>query len=32
VFVVEDLLFLLPLRYEDRTQLVKLGALVPGMR
>ena len=32
MFVVEDLLFLLPLRYEDRTQLVKLGALVPGMR
>jgi len=29
---VEDLLFLLPLRYEDRTQLVKLGALVPGER
>ena len=25
IFVVEDLLFLLPLRYEDRTQLVKLG-------
>ena len=29
---VEDLLFLLPLRYEDRTQLVKIGALVPGQR
>jgi len=29
---VEDLLFLLPLRYEDRTQLVKLGALQPGQR
>ena len=29
---VEDLLFLLPLRYEDRTQLVKLGALVAGAR
>jgi len=29
---VEDLLFLLPLRYEDRTQLVKLGALVAGNR
>ena len=27
---VEDLLFLLPLRYEDRTQLVKIGALVAG--
>ena len=32
VFRVEDLLFLLPLRYEDRTQLVKLGALTPGIR
>ena len=30
--VVEDLLFLLPLRYEDRTQLVKIGALVSGAR
>jgi ATP-dependent DNA helicase RecG len=29
---VEDLLFLLPLRYEDRTQLVKIGALQPGQR
>ena len=29
---VEDLLFLLPLRYEDRTQLVRLGALVAGER
>jgi ATP-dependent DNA helicase RecG len=29
---VEDLLFLLPLRYEDRTQLVKIGALQPGHR
>ncbi len=29
---VEDLLFLLPLRYEDRTQLVKLGALAAGQR
>jgi ATP-dependent DNA helicase RecG len=29
---VEDLLFLLPLRYEDRTQLVKLGALEAGKR
>ena len=29
---VEDLLFLLPLRYEDRTQLVKIGALIPGTR
>ena len=32
LYRVEDLLFLLPLRYEDRTQLVKLGALVPGSR
>lgn len=29
---VDDLLFLLPLRYEDRTQLVKVGALSPGSR
>ena len=29
---VEDLLFLLPLRYEDRTQLVKIGALIAGSR
>ena len=29
---VDDLLFLLPLRYEDRTQLVKIGALVAGKR
>lgn len=29
---VEDLLFLLPSRYEDRTELKKLGSLVPGMR
>ncbi len=29
---VDDLLFLLPLRYEDRTQLVKLGALEAGSR
>jgi len=32
LFRVEDLLFLLPLRYEDRTQLVKLGALEIGTR
>ncbi len=32
VFAIEDLLFLLPLRYEDRTQLVKLGALGTGNR
>jgi ATP-dependent DNA helicase RecG len=29
---VEDLLFLLPLRYEDRTQLIKIGALIAGAR
>ena len=29
---VEDLLFLLPQRYEDRTTLVRCGALVPGTR
>ena len=29
---VDDLLFLLPLRYEDRTQLVKIGALATGER
>src|SRR5690606_14544244 len=29
---IEDLLFLLPLRYEDRTRLAKLGELRPGMR
>ncbi|HEX7061586.1 MAG TPA: ATP-dependent DNA helicase RecG [Woeseiaceae bacterium] len=28
----EDLLFLLPLRYEDRTRLAKLGELSAGMR
>ena len=32
LFYVEDLLFLLPLRYEDRTQLVKIGSLVAGTR
>jgi ATP-dependent DNA helicase RecG len=32
LFRVEDLLFLLPIRYEDRTQLVKIGALVTGDR
>jgi ATP-dependent DNA helicase RecG len=32
LFRVEDLLFLLPLRYEDRTQLVRLGALEHGKR
>ena len=29
---VEDLLFLLPLRYEDRTQLVRIGAAEAGRR
>jgi len=29
---LEDLLFLLPNRYEDRTTLVKIGALQPGSR
>jgi len=32
LFRVEDLLFLLPLRYEDRTQLIKIGALAAGTR
>ena len=32
LFGIEDLLFLLPLRYEDRTQLVKLGELTAGTR
>jgi len=32
LFRVEDMLFLLPLRYEDRTQLVRIGALQPGVR
>ena len=32
LFAVEDLLFLLPLRYEDRTQLIKLGSLEGGNR
>ena len=29
---VDDLLFLLPLRYEDRTQLLRIGALEAGVR
>jgi ATP-dependent DNA helicase RecG len=29
---VEDLLFLLPNRYEDRTNLVRIGSLQPGQR
>ncbi len=28
----DDLLFVLPLRYEDRTRVVPIGALQPGMR
>jgi len=32
LYRVEDLLFLLPLRYEDRTQLVPLGGLEVGKR
>src|SRR5882757_11206249 len=29
---VQDLLFVLPLRYEDRTQVCQIGALLPGVR
>jgi ATP-dependent DNA helicase RecG len=29
---VQDLLFLLPIRYEDRTRLAEIGTLRPGMR
>jgi len=32
VVQVQDLLFVLPLRYEDRTTVVRIGALLPGMR
>lgn len=32
LYRVEDLLFLLPLRYEDRTQLHRIGGIRPGMR
>jgi ATP-dependent DNA helicase RecG len=32
VRTVQDLLFLLPLRYEDRTRVVPLGELQPGQR
>jgi len=32
LFRVEDLLFLLPLRYEDRTTLYRIGSVRPGMR
>jgi ATP-dependent DNA helicase RecG len=29
---VQDLLFVLPLRYEDRTTVIRIGSLLPGMR
>ncbi|HXV40961.1 MAG TPA: ATP-dependent DNA helicase RecG [Steroidobacteraceae bacterium] len=32
IAAVSDLLFLLPNRYEDRTHVVRIGALRPGMR
>jgi ATP-dependent DNA helicase RecG len=32
LYRVEDLLFLLPLRYEDRTRLSRIGSLHPGSR
>jgi len=32
LYRVDDLLFLLPLRYEDRTQLVRIGTLEAGAR
>jgi len=32
VNTVQDLLFLLPIRYEDRTRLAELGTLRPGMQ
>ena len=32
LYRVEDLLFLLPLRYEDRTRLSRIGSLRPGSR
>jgi ATP-dependent DNA helicase RecG len=32
VFTIQDLLFLLPLRYEDRTQVVPIGTLAVGDR
>ena len=32
LYRVEDLLFLLPLRYEDRTRLNRIGSVGPGMR
>mgnify|MGYP001822041175 CR=1 FL=1 len=32
VFVQQDLLFVLPFRYEDRTRIVPIGGLLPGQR
>jgi ATP-dependent DNA helicase RecG len=32
VVQVQDLLFVLPLRYEDRTTVVRIGSLLPGIR
>ncbi|MCZ6560950.1 MAG: ATP-dependent DNA helicase RecG [Gammaproteobacteria bacterium] len=32
ILCVQDLLFLLPLRYEDRTRIVPIGSLRPGQR
>ena len=32
IHCVQDLLFLLPLRYEDRTRIVPIGSLRPGQR
>lgn len=32
IFTVQDVLFLLPLRYEDRTRIVPIGSLRPGDR
>ena len=32
VETTQDLLFLLPSRYEDRTRVVPLGELLPGQR
>jgi len=32
VVQVQDLLFVLPLRYEDRTTVVRIGSLLPGVR
>ncbi len=32
IFTVQDVLFLLPLRYEDRTRVVPIGGLTPGGR